>query len=89
MRQASVTESPGMLPPVRRESIMSSNPNSLYELPPTLDQRIEALQWEIKTQQAMLASLTGDGHETTDAKMRLVFLLTTLTGLLQMKIEAR
>ena len=68
---------------------MSDNLASPYELPSTLDQRIEVVQREIKKQQAMLASLTGDGHETTDASRHLVDLLTTLTGLVQMKIEAR
>jgi hypothetical protein len=68
---------------------MPGDPNSLYELPPTLDQQIEVVQLEIKQQQATLASLTGDGHETTDASRRLVDLLTSLTALVQMKIEAR
>jgi hypothetical protein len=62
---------------------------SLYESPPILDERIVVLQSEIQKQQSTLASLTGDGHETTDAKMRLVYLLKTLDALLRMKIEAR
>ena len=45
------------------------------------------MQREIEKQEATLASLTEEGHETTDAKKRLVFLLTTLNDVLRMKIE--
>ena len=68
---------------------MRSNLASRYEFPPPLDQQIEFLQREIEKQEATLASLTEEGHETTDAQRRLVYLLTTLNELLRMKIEAR
>jgi hypothetical protein len=68
---------------------MADNLTSLYESPPALDEHIVVLQSEIQKQESTLASLTGDGHETADAKRRLVNLLTTLNALLQMKIKAR
>jgi hypothetical protein len=68
---------------------MADNLTSLYDSPPILDERIVVLQREIQMQESTLASVMGDGHDTTDAKRHLVNLLTTLTALLQMKIEAR
>jgi hypothetical protein len=68
---------------------MPSNLASLYVSPPSLDEQIEFDQREIEKQEATIASLTSDGHEITDAKMRLVYLLKTLDALLRMKIETR
>jgi hypothetical protein len=66
---------------------MRSNLANLYVSPPSLDEQIQFMQREIDKQEATLASRTEEGHETTDAKKRLVFLLTTLNDVLRMKIE--
>jgi len=67
---------------------MRSNLKRVYEFPTSLDQRIWIVEREIDRQAATIASLTSDGHETTDAKRHLVHLLTRLNTLLQ-EIEAR
>ena len=68
---------------------MRSNLKGRYDFPTALDQRIEATQRGVEKQEATLASLTDNSHETTDARRRLVYLLTTLNDLLRMKIETR
>jgi hypothetical protein len=68
---------------------MPSNLASLYVSPPSLDEQIEFAQRKVEKHNATIASLTSDGHETTDASRHLVDLLTTLTGLVRMKIEAK
>ena len=68
---------------------MRSNLNRVYELPTSLDQRIEIAEREIERQETTLATLASDGHETTDASRHLVDLLRALTGLIRMKTEAK
>ncbi len=57
--------------------------------PLSLDQKIEAARREVEKQEATIAVLKSDGHETADASRHLIELLTTLIDLLEMKIETR
>jgi hypothetical protein len=62
---------------------MPSNLRSKYKFLPSLDEEIDFAQKEIEQQERTIASLTSDGHETTDASRHLIDLLATLNTLLQ------